>query len=76
MLQKNNGKLLQLKCIYIDLHLKCLCNEIFTSFFIAFLKSTAGVMKNDVYSFVISHLILKLSHFLYFELWRHKYELR
>jgi hypothetical protein len=25
-------------------------------------------MKNDVYSFVISHLILKLSHFLYFEL--------
>jgi hypothetical protein len=44
--------------------------------FIVFLKSTAGVMKNDVYSFVISHLILKLSHFLYFELWRHKYELR
>jgi hypothetical protein len=29
-------------------------------------------MKNDVYSFFISHLILKLSHFLYFELWRHK----
>jgi hypothetical protein len=26
----------------------------FTSFFIVFLKSTAGVMKNDVYSFVIS----------------------
>ena len=45
-----------------------LCNDIFTSFFIVFLKSTAGVMKNDVYSFVISHLILKLSHFLYFEL--------
>ena len=36
--------------------------------FYFFLKSTAGVMKNDVYSFVISHLILKLSHFLYFEL--------
>jgi hypothetical protein len=25
-------------------------------------------MKNDVYSFFISHLILKLSHFLNFEL--------
>jgi hypothetical protein len=25
-------------------------------------------MKNDVYSFFISRLILKLSHFLYFEL--------
>jgi hypothetical protein len=35
--------------------LKCLCNEIFTSHFIVFLKSTAGVMKNYVYSFVISH---------------------
>jgi hypothetical protein len=33
-------------------------------------------MKNDVYSLFVSHLILKLSHFLYFELWRHKYELR
>ena len=52
----------------IKFKLKCLCNEFFTSFFIVFLKSTAGVMKNDVYSFVISHLILKLSHFLYFEL--------
>jgi hypothetical protein len=61
-------------CAY--LFLKCLCNEIFTSFFIVFLKSTAGVMKNDVYSFIISYLILKLSHFIYFELWRHKYELR
>jgi hypothetical protein len=27
-------------------------------------------MKNDIYSFFISHLIPKLSHFLYFELWR------
>ena len=42
--------------------------RIFTSFFIVFLKSTAGVTKKDVYSLVISHLILKLSHFLYFEL--------
>ena len=50
--------------------------RIFHLIFIVFLQSTAGVMKNDVYSFVISHLILKLSHFLYFELWRHKYELR
>jgi hypothetical protein len=58
------------------LNIVSIMNEIFTSFFIVFLKSTAGVMKNDVYSFVISHLILKLSHFLYFELWRHKYELR
>jgi hypothetical protein len=57
-------------------HLKCLCNEIFTSFFIVFLKSTAGMMKNDVYSFFISHLIPKLSHFLYFELWRHQCDLR
>jgi hypothetical protein len=56
--------------------LKCLWNEIFTSFFIVLLKSTAGAMKNDVYSFVISHLILKLSQFLYFELWRHKYDSR
>ena len=39
-----------------------------THFLLFFLKSTAGVMKNDVYSFAISHLILKLSHFLYFEL--------
>jgi hypothetical protein len=43
----------------------------FTSFFIVFLKSTAGMMKNDVHSFFISHLIPKLSHFLYVELWRH-----
>jgi hypothetical protein len=50
--------------------------RIFHLIFIIFLKSTAGVMKNDVYRFLISHLILKLSHFLYFELWRHKYELR
>jgi hypothetical protein len=47
---------------------KCLCNEMFTTFCIAFLKSTAGMMKNDVYSFIISHLIFKLSHFVYFEL--------
>jgi hypothetical protein len=40
----------------------------FTSFFSVLLKSTARAMKNDVYSFFISHLILKLSHFLYFEL--------
>jgi hypothetical protein len=52
----------------VELSLKCLCNEFFTSFFIVFLKSTVAVMKNDVCSFVISHLILKLSHFLYFEL--------
>ena len=48
--------------------LKCLCNEIFTPFFILFLKNTAGMMKNDVYSLFLSHLIPKLSHFLYFEL--------
>jgi hypothetical protein len=39
--------------------------------FIVLLKSTAGAIKDDSYSFFISHLILKLSHFLYFELWRH-----
>jgi hypothetical protein len=55
--------------------LKCVWNEIFTSFFIVFLKSTVGVMKNDVYSVFISHLILKLSHFLHFKLWRHKFDL-
>jgi hypothetical protein len=33
-------------------------------------------MKNDVYSLFVSYLIPKLSHFLYFELWRHKYDLR
>ena len=40
----------------------------FTSFFIVLLKNTVRAMKNDVYSFFISHLILKLSHFLNFEL--------
>jgi hypothetical protein len=29
-------------------------------------------MKNDVYSLYVSHLIPKLSHFVYFELWCHK----
>jgi hypothetical protein len=52
----------------VTICLKYPCNEIFTSFFIVFLKSTAGRMKNDVYNFFISHLIPKLSHFLYFEL--------
>jgi hypothetical protein len=37
------------------LELKCLCNKIFTSFFIVFLKSSAGMMKNDVYSLFVSH---------------------
>jgi hypothetical protein len=33
------------------------------------------MMKNDVYSFFISHLILKLSHFLYFELRRNEIQI-
>jgi hypothetical protein len=31
-------------------------------------------MKNDVYSLFVSHLIPKLSHFVYFELWRNKWD--
>jgi hypothetical protein len=54
-------------------YLKCLWNR---SFFIVLLKGTAQMMKNDVYSLFVSHLIPKLSHFLYVELWRHKKDLR
>jgi hypothetical protein len=32
--------------------------------------------KNDVYSLFVSNLIPKLQHFVYFELWRHKKDLR
>jgi hypothetical protein len=73
--ERKHTYLIKLPCNYKNLNIiaerrltECLCNEIFTSNFIVFLKSTAGVMKNDVYSFIISHLILKLSHFIYFEL--------
>jgi hypothetical protein len=31
-------------------------------------------MKNNIYSLFVSHLIPKLSHFLYLELWRHMYK--
>ena len=34
------------------------------------------MMKNDVYSLFVSHLIPKLSHFVYFELRRHMNDLR
>ena len=40
----------------------------FASFFIVLLKGTAQMMKNDVYSLYVSHLIPKLSHFENFEL--------
>jgi hypothetical protein len=36
----------------------------FASFFIVLLKDTAQMMKNDLYSLFVSHLIPKLSHFL------------
>jgi hypothetical protein len=60
----------------IIINLKCLWNEIFASFFIVLLKGTAQMMKNNVYSLFVSHLIPKFSHFVYFELWRHKKDLR
>jgi hypothetical protein len=44
--------------------------KFFSHFFIALLKVIAQMMKNDVYSLFVSRFILKLSHFLYFELWR------
>ena len=34
------------------------------------------MMKNNVYSLFVSHLIPKLSHFVYFELCGHKKDLR
>jgi hypothetical protein len=49
-------------------HLKVPMQRNFYPIFIVFLKSTAGMIKNDVSSFFISHRILKLSHILYFEL--------
>jgi hypothetical protein len=39
-------------------------------FFIVLLKGVTQMMKNDVYNLFVSRFILKLSHFLYFELWR------
>ena len=36
--------------------------------FYCFSKKYCWSDEDDVYSFVISHLILKISHFLYFEL--------
>jgi hypothetical protein len=41
----------------IIINLKCLWNEIFASFFIVLLKGTAQMMKNNVYSLFVSHLI-------------------
>jgi hypothetical protein len=44
--------------------------KFFSHFLIVLLKVIAQMMKNDVYSLFVSRFILKLSHFLYFELWR------
>ena len=50
---------------------KGLWNRIVALFFIVLLKGTAQMMKNDIYSLFVTHLIPKSSHFLYFELWRY-----
>jgi hypothetical protein len=55
---------------------ECLWNEILASFFFVLLKGTAQMMKSDVYGLFLSHLVPKLSYFVYFELWLHKKDLR